>query len=117
MNAPWINYLVAFACVAGLALGQILFKMAANALQGGYSVWQPQVLVCLCFAFGLYGVTSLAWVWVLRDLALSRVYPLMALAFVMVPLAARLQFGEVLDSRYFMGMGLIVAGVVLTTMR
>ena len=116
MSAPWINYLVAFACVVGLALGQILFKMAANALQGG-GIWQPQVLVCLCLAFALYGLTSLAWVWVLRDLALSRVYPLMALAFVMVPLGAWLQFGETLDARYFMGMALIVAGVVLTTAR
>lgn len=115
--AVWINYLLALSCVAGLSLGQIIFKMAANALQQGFSIWQHQTLLYLALGFSLYGVTSLAWIWILREVELSRVYPLMALAFVMVPIAAHFQFGESLDARYFLGVTLIVSGVCVIASR
>jgi drug/metabolite transporter (DMT)-like permease len=112
-----IHYLLALGCVAGLSLGQILFKMAANALQQGGAPWQHPAASCLVLGFSLYGITSLAWVWILREVELSRIYPLMALAFVMVPIAAHFQFGETLDTRYFLGVALIVTGVCVIASR
>lgn len=61
----------------------------------------------------LYGVVSLAWVWILQRLELGRAYPLMALAFVLVPLGSNLFFGERFQPQYFVGIALIIIGIVV----
>jgi drug/metabolite transporter (DMT)-like permease len=59
----------------------------------------------------LYGITSIAWVWVLQKTDLGRVYPLMAIAFILVPIGSYLIFGERFQSQYFVGVVLIIIGV------
>ena len=107
------TYLVALACVVGIAIGQLLFKLSANSLQKTGSLFAPETAVTLIVAFVLYGVTTLAWVWVLQKASLGRIYPLMALAFVIVPLASHYLFGEPLERQYWLGILMIVAGIVL----
>lgn len=109
------SYLLALSCVAGLAIGQLLFKFAANALQQGLPLQHFKVLLSLGAAFLLYGLTSLAWVWILKEIDLARVYPLMALSFVLVPLGASFLYGEAIGLRYLLGLTLIIAGIVITT--
>jgi drug/metabolite transporter (DMT)-like permease len=46
---------------------------------------------------------------------LGKTYPLMALAFVFVPLASHWIFGERFGLNYVAGIALIVAGIWLTT--
>jgi drug/metabolite transporter (DMT)-like permease len=46
---------------------------------------------------------------------LGKTYPLMALAFVFVPLASHWIFGERFGFNYVAGIALIVAGIWLTT--
>lgn len=104
-------YAVAIACVVGLAAGQILFKVSATAVSQAGSFMAPKALVPLGAAMILYATTSIAWVWVLRKVELGRVYPLMALAFVLVPLGSHLIFGERFQSSYFVGVALIMAGI------
>ena len=60
-----------------------------------------------------YGVATIGWVLVLRQAPLNRVYPFMALAFVLVPLGSRLFLGEALAPQYWIGVALLVAGLVL----
>lgn len=115
MRSVIASYLLALGCVVGLAVGQLLFKFAANALQQGLPTTHPKVLSSLGAAFFLYGLTSLLWVWILKEIELARIYPLMALSFVLVPFGASLFFGEALAGRYFLGIALIVAGIVVTT--
>jgi len=105
--------IVAILCVVGLALGQILFKISANSLTQTGSFFVLKTASTLFAAMILYAITSVAWVWVLQKVELGRVYPLMALAFILVPLGSYFVFGERFQSQYFMGVVLIMIGIVI----
>lgn len=109
-----ITYSVAILCVFGLAIGQILFKISAIALAESKTIYAFKPIAILFVAFFLYGVTSLAWVWVLQKIELGRVYPLMALAFVLVPLGSYFILGERFQSQYFLGISIIIIGIIIT---
>lgn len=108
------RYAVAMLCVLGLAVGQLLFKLSAVAFDQSGSYASPRGLAALLGAMGLYGLTSVAWVWVLQKVELGRVYPLMALAFVLVPLGSHVLFGERFHYQYYAGVVLIVLGILLS---
>lgn len=105
--------IIAVLCVVGLAIGQILFKLSANSLSQTGSFFAPKTATALFSAMALYAITSLAWVWVLQKVELGRVYPLMALAFVLVPLGSYFIFGERFHLQYFLGVSLIMIGIVV----
>ncbi len=107
-------YFVALICVLGIAAGQILFKLSATSLHKTGNLFDPGTLMTLFSAFALYGVTTLAWVWVLQKIELGKVYPLMALAFVLVPIGSYFIFGEKFQSQYFVGVAVIIAGIIIT---
>jgi drug/metabolite transporter (DMT)-like permease len=106
---------IALLCVCGISGGQILFKMGANALvaNGGRLFSTGGAIVVAALA--LYGFTTVAWIWVLQRSDLGKAYPLMALAFILVPIASHFIFGESLSWRYALGSALLVAGIVLTS--
>lgn len=106
-------YLVAVLCVLGIAGGQILFKLSAASLQR-VGLFDIQTLTTLFVAFALYGITTIAWVWVLQKIDLGKAYPLMAMAFVIVPIGSHFVFGERFSTQYFIGVALIMAGIVLS---
>lgn len=108
-----IIYVAAILCVVGLAVGQILFKVSATALSETGTFFALKPAAILFAAMCLYGVTSIAWVWVLQKVELGRVYPLMALAFVLVPLGSHLVFGERFQTQYFVGVAMIIAGIII----
>jgi drug/metabolite transporter (DMT)-like permease len=101
---------LAAAVVFGMASGQVLFKIASG--QGDMS----RVLLSpvLWGAAVLYGVVTILWVMLLREVDLARAYPLMALTYVLVPAASVLLLGEKVGSSYLVGVALIVAGIILT---
>lgn len=108
-----IIYVATILCVVGLAVGQILFKVSATALSETGTFFALKPAAILFAAMCLYGVTSIAWVWVLQKVELGRVYPLMALAFVLVPLGSHLVFGERFQTQYFVGVAMIIAGIII----
>ncbi|WP_448093714.1 EamA family transporter [Pseudomonas lini] len=108
-----MTYLIALICVLGIAAGQILFKLSASSLQKSGNFFDPTTLTTLFFAFALYGITTIAWVWVLQKIELGKVYPLMALAFVLVPIGSHLFFGERFQPQYFVGVAIIISGIVI----
>lgn len=113
MNA--IHLALTLACVAAIATGQILFKLAARASDGAFpwglfNAW-------LFAALAVYGAATLLWVWVLKTVPLNVAYPFMSLAFVIVPLAAALVLGEATDWRHIAGGLLIAAGVAVASWR
>lgn len=114
MGSPYFIKLTALLCVCGIAAGQILFKMAANSFASNGGKLLSAGGVILFSALALYGLTTLAWIWVLQRAELGKIYPLMALAFILVPLASHFLFGEAFTWRYAIGCALLVAGVVLT---
>ena len=107
------TYVIAFLCVVGLAIGQILFKVSASALASSGSLFTLKAAGPLFAAICIYGITSVAWVWVLQKIELGRIYPLMALAFVLVPIGSHIFFGERFQVQYFIGIALIVAGIIV----
>ena len=108
-----ITYVAAVLCVIGLAAGQVLFKISATALSQSGSFFVIKTAAPLLAAMCLYGITSVAWIWVLQKVELGRVYPLMALAFVLVPLGSHLAFGERFQPQYFIGVVMIMAGIII----
>lgn len=106
-----MTYLIALICVLGIAAGQILFKLSASSLHNSGSFFDPKTMMTLFSAFALYGITTIGWVWVLQKVDLGKVYPLMALAFVLVPLGSHFVFGERFQPQYFIGIILIMLGI------
>jgi drug/metabolite transporter (DMT)-like permease len=105
--------IVAFLCVIGMAVGQVLFKVSATSLTQTGSFFAFKTASTLIAAMTLYAITSIAWVWVLQKVELGRVYPLMALAFILVPLGSHFVFGERFQPQYFVGIALIMIGIVV----
>lgn len=109
-----MTYFIAILCVIGIATGQILFKLSATSLQRTGSFFDPGTALTLFSALTLYGVTTLVWIWVLQKIELGRVYPLMALAFVLVPIGSHVFFGERFQPQYFIGVAMILIGIIVT---
>lgn len=108
-----MTYFIALICVVGIACGQILFKLSAISLKKTGSLFDPSTLLLLFSSFALYGVMTIAWIWVLQKAELGKVYPLMALAFVIVPIGSHFIFGERFHLQYFVGVVLIMSGIIV----
>ncbi|GFM66296.1 EamA family transporter [Pseudomonas cichorii] len=107
-------YLAALACVLGISIGQVLFKMTAQTFRQNGDLLDPVMLGWFFLSLFLYGITTIAWIWVLQKAELGRIYPLMALAFVIVPIASHFIFGERFHIQYFVGVATIMTGIVIT---
>ena len=108
-----MTYLLAIACVVGIAIGQLLFKFGAATLKNSGSIFDPKTFMVLSFSIGLYGLVTILWIYVLQRLELGKVYPLMALAFVLVPIGSYFLFGERFQPQYFVGLFLILLGCIV----
>lgn len=99
-----------------LAVGQILFKYAA---QSAPRIDSASATLALLFnpylwAAGLvYATGTILWVIILQHVPLSRAYVFAALGFAIVPLASALLFGDSLSLRFLIGAALIITGVYL----
>lgn len=102
---------------AGMAGGQMLFKLASLRSAGGGSFLErmPGLLHNWMFltALGLYLGLSILWVWILSFTPLSRAYLFVALSFAIVPVAASVMFSEPISLRAAIGIVVIVCGLVL----
>lgn len=108
-------YTIAFLCVLSLAGGQILFKLSATSWAQTNNLFSFSTVLPLLCAMILYGITSIAWVWVLQKIELGKIYPLMALAFIFVPIGSYYALGERFQTQYFFGVILIVIGILIAT--
>jgi drug/metabolite transporter (DMT)-like permease len=96
-----------------IAIGQILFKLASEQV----SLNEPRSLALnpyLWSALVLYGSATIAWVFVIRDIPISRAYMFMALTFVFVPFLSFLFLKEPLNIRLMLGVGIILAGIYVS---
>jgi undecaprenyl phosphate-alpha-L-ara4N flippase subunit ArnE len=110
------SLLLTLACVVLIAVGQLLFKSAAGQWRiDGWS-WttlrgflSPAMLVALF----IYAGATLLWVYVLRTVPLSTAYALFSLAFLIVPVLARIFLGEPISTNTMLGSVVIVIGVII----
>ena len=96
-----------------IAFGQVLFKQTGIQLAGRPDAPFHSILFSPVFlvAVALYGIATLAWVYVLKIVPLSMAYSFMALTFVLVPLMAAFFLKEPLTVKYAIGACLIIAGL------
>jgi multidrug transporter EmrE-like cation transporter len=116
MTGSWRQLLELVSFPVAIAAGQILFKRAASQIGSATGTsWVLDVarLPSMWLALALYGAATLLWVRILTTVPLSRAYPFMALAFVLVPAAGYVFFNESITVRYVVGTALIIAGVVV----
>jgi drug/metabolite transporter (DMT)-like permease len=105
------------AYAVGMAGGQLLFKAAALRYDADATT-VDRVLSLIGNAFFLsaivlYVALTILWVWVLTFTPLSKAYPFVALAFVLTPLLGGVVFGEPIQIKLLIGIGLVFCGLVL----
>lgn len=110
------SILLTLLCVVLIAIGQLLFKSAAGQWRiDGWSwatVWGFLSPVMLA-ALAIYGAATLLWVFVLRSVPLATAYSLFSLAFLIVPVLARVFLGEPISVNTLVGGAIIVVGVIV----
>ena len=110
-----IQVIWALICVVTISAGQLLFKQAGVEIQeaGGWLTWR--VVLIVGAAAVIYGLATLLWINLLRDIALNKAYLFMALSFVIVPVASHFVFHEPLTTGFLIGGALMVAGLFIAT--
>jgi len=101
------------ACVCVISTGQLLFKLASAHLDFRRPLADMRGPAILSVALVLYGLATLVWVAVLRNAPLSRIYPIMALSFILTPLGGMVFLKESIAPTYWLGVGLILIGLVV----
>jgi len=102
------------AACALTCLGQIAQKLAVEQWRGAFpgvacalrSRWLWLALLCM-------GLGLLTWLMVLQRMDVGIAYPMLGLNFVLITLTARYVFKEPVDRQHWLGVVLILSGVVL----
>jgi undecaprenyl phosphate-alpha-L-ara4N flippase subunit ArnE len=97
-----------------IAAGQVLFKLTSASTGGLDAKGLTGLALNPLFlaALALYGFGTVVWIFVLKQVPLTIAYSFMGLTFCFVPLMAQLFLGEALTLRYFLGVALIIGGMV-----
>jgi drug/metabolite transporter (DMT)-like permease len=106
---------IAFALVTVLLNGGAQLLLRRAALSGAVPTSPLSLVRNMWFMAGIaaYGVSVLTWLFVLRKVPLSVAAPFIAVVYVLVPLASRLFFDDVVTPKMWVGMLLVVLGVTL----
>ncbi|MDE1166652.1 MAG: 4-amino-4-deoxy-L-arabinose-phosphoundecaprenol flippase subunit ArnE [Pseudomonas sp.] len=95
-------------------LGQIAQKLAVESWRGIDSPVASKLLTpWLWAALACLGLGLLLWLLVLQRLEVGIAYPMLSLNFVLVTLVSRFVFKEVVDARHWLGVAVVMGGVVL----
>jgi multidrug transporter EmrE-like cation transporter len=108
--------LILLSAVLGLTVyGQLVIKARALLHSAGGADGLSYIFAMASDLGGLAaaGLAAFAWIAVVQQLEIGFAYPFMALSFVLVPLGAKVIFGEPLPRLQIFGMALIVIGVAL----
>ena len=116
MTCKFLPLVLAVLCVVLSAAAQLAMKVgmappAGSSVQHTYlhALTSPWVWLGL----GCYGLSAVAWLWVLSRLDVSLAYPLVSLGFVLTMAAGVLWLGEPWSWPRVGGAALILAGVLL----
>ncbi len=108
-----LKFFQIFMVVGGIACGQILFKLSAEAINTETNMLRLLYNPHLIFAFILYGGCTVLWVYLLRDIELNKAYPVFSLSFLIVPLLSWAILGEAINKQTIIGAMLIMSGVYI----
>ncbi|QZP31369.1 4-amino-4-deoxy-L-arabinose-phosphoundecaprenol flippase subunit ArnE [Pseudomonas sp. DR48] len=95
-------------------LGQIAQKYAVESWRDKPSSWGEKLCSpWLWLALASLGSGLLVWLLVLQHLEVGIAYPMLSINFVLITLVARFFFHETIDRRHWLGVALVIGGVVL----
>ncbi|AZD15874.1 MULTISPECIES: 4-amino-4-deoxy-L-arabinose-phosphoundecaprenol flippase subunit ArnE [Pseudomonas] len=95
-------------------LGQIAQKFAVESWRGQPSGALDKLRSpWLWLALASLGLGLLVWLLVLQRVEVGIAYPMLSLNFVLITLIARFVFHEAIDRRHWLGVALVLAGVLL----
>ena len=113
--------LLALALVQSALLAAVQVTLKLSLQQIGAFSWSwaffARALTCLWFAVcGIcYAFSTVLWLYILKHYPLSQAYPLISLSYVMGMLAAVFVFHEAVPMVRWLGVTLIMAGVVMVS--
>lgn len=117
-----VSFLVLVSTVLLAASAHLLLKVGVSQVGaiGADQVREPLKLVAsllsnprVVVAMPLYGVSFVAWLVVLSRLNLSLAYPALAMTYAIIPLASWLLLDESISALHWVGIVVVVIGVVL----
>jgi len=111
-----IQIFLCLCCVLAISTGQVMFKKAGLLLNEHESWLHSQVVLTIGIAGLIYSSATVLWIYLLKDIPLSKAYMLMAVSFVAVPIASVYIFQESLNFHFFVGSTLIIAGLFIVLM-
>ncbi|KAA5841708.1 EamA family transporter [Pseudomonas chlororaphis] len=95
-------------------LGQVAQKFAVESWRGQPSGALDKLRSpWLWLALASLGLGLLVWLLVLQRVEVGIAYPMLSLNFVLITLIARFVFHETIDRRHWLGVALVLAGVLL----
>jgi multidrug transporter EmrE-like cation transporter len=92
-----------------MAAGQVLFKTAATE-PGRWSFILTPAFIAALF---LYAATTLLWVFTLRYWPITAAYPATAIAIALVTIAGVMLFGEKPSPQHWLGIAVILSGLLI----
>jgi len=102
-----------FLCIGfgvSLAIGQILFKAAALAIDPAGGAFLSPALFA---AVSIYGCSTVVWIFILTKLPLNVAYPFSLLGSGLVPILAYFFFGEVITVKMMVGLVMVLGGLLV----
>ncbi|PWW00198.1 EamA-like transporter family protein [Hoeflea marina] len=98
-----------------ISIGQILFKRSSDALRGPDGPLMGLAgSAHFWIALVLYGLATLSWVFIIRDMQIGRAYMFMALSYVYIPLLSLVFLAEAITLMQVLGAIIICAGIVVS---
>lgn len=109
------SYLLITLSVIFLSIGQILFKKVSLQLHSLLKFQSVETIILFAVALMLYCVSTVMWLFSLKELELSKAYMLFSLAFILVPILSHYYFHEKYTIHNFIGGCFIILGVWVST--
>ena len=111
LTKTWAIFLVIFVTLL-TSLGQIFWKFGSYHINTNPFSWlNPPLLL----GFFSYGLGALLLIFALKHGELSTLYPIVATSYIWVALISPLFFPDTLSFMKFLGIGIIILGVILIT--
>jgi multidrug transporter EmrE-like cation transporter len=113
----FINFLSLAVFTTTLAAGQVMFKQIGLMIRGRSPLDSAVDILshhAFYVALSLYAFATFLWIWILSRVPLSQAYPWVAVGIVIVPLLGWYIFGERVKPAFWLGVLLIVFGVIVT---
>ena len=96
---------------------QISMKIAAQTLPNSLKSTGTLIQILkngnLFLAIFLYFGTFICWSYVLKNMPLSKVYPVIGMVFITVPIFSKLILGEFISLKTYIGSAIIASGIAI----